>query len=76
MHVTGGAARGAMAAEAARIDLRNHRKIAVVDGRVAYTGSHNIVVEDYGNKRAGKWVDLSTRFTGPVVAQCQAGLSR
>lgn len=55
----------------ARIDLRNHRKIALVDGRVAYTGSHNVVVEDYGHKRAGKWIDLSGRFTGPVVAQLQ-----
>lgn len=55
----------------ARIDLRNHRKLAVVDGCVAYTGSHNIVVEDYGHKRAGKWIDLSARFTGPIVAQLQ-----
>jgi cardiolipin synthase len=55
----------------ARIDLRNHRKVAVIDGRCAYTGSHNIVDEDYGHKTAGKWVDLSGRFTGPVVAQFQ-----
>ncbi|MEX0885486.1 MAG: cardiolipin synthase [Phycisphaeraceae bacterium] len=55
-----------------RIDLRNHRKIAVIDGRLAYTGSHNIVVEDYGHSRAGKWLDLSARFTGPLVAQLQA----
>ncbi|MEX0652777.1 MAG: cardiolipin synthase [Phycisphaeraceae bacterium] len=55
----------------ARIDLRNHRKIAVVDGRIAYSGSHNIVQEEYGHKRAGAWVDLSGRFTGPVVAQFQ-----
>lgn len=55
----------------ARIDLRNHRKIAVIDGNVAYTGSHNIVEEDYGHKVAGKWVDLSGRFTGPVVSQLQ-----
>lgn len=55
----------------ARLDLRNHRKIAVIDGHCAYTGSHNIVVEDYGNKRAGRWVDLGARLTGPVVAQLQ-----
>ena len=55
----------------ARLDLRNHRKVAVIDGRWAYTGSHNIVNEDYGHKTAGKWVDLSGRFTGPVVAQFQ-----
>ena len=55
----------------ARIDLRNHRKVAVIDGRVAYAGSHNVVSEDYGHKHAGKWVDLSGRFSGPVVAQFQ-----
>lgn len=55
----------------ARIDLRNHRKVAVIDGRCAYAGSHNAVNEDYGHKHAGKWVDLSGRFTGPVVAQFQ-----
>ena len=27
----------------ARIDLRNHRKIAVIDGLIAYTGSQNII---------------------------------
>src|SRR5262249_15631871 len=27
----------------ARLDLRNHRKIAVIDGRVGYTGSQNLV---------------------------------
>jgi cardiolipin synthase len=55
----------------ARMDLRNHRKIAVIDGAVAYAGSHNLVVEDYGHRRAGKWIDLSARFTGPITAQLQ-----
>ncbi len=55
-----------------RIDLRNHRKLAVIDGRIAYAGSHNIVAEDYGHPRAGKWVDLSGRCTGPMVAQVQS----
>jgi len=54
-----------------RIDLRNHRKIVVVDGRIAYTGSHNIVTETYGHLWAGSWIDLSGRFTGPVVSQLQ-----
>lgn len=31
----------------ARIDLRNHRKLAVVDGRVCYTGSQNIVSPEH-----------------------------
>ncbi len=56
----------------ARIDLRNHRKIAVIDGRVAYCGSHNVVDETHGNRWAGRWVDLSGRFTGPIVSQLQS----
>ena len=55
----------------ARIDLRNHRKLAVIDGHTAYAGSHNAVNDDYGHKHAGKWIDLSGRFTGPIVAQYQ-----
>jgi len=55
----------------ARIDIRNHRKLAVIDGRVAFTGSQNIVNADYGHPRAGQWYDLTGRFTGPVVWQMQ-----
>jgi cardiolipin synthase len=54
----------------ARFDLRNHRKILVIDGRVGYTGSQNIVnpefVKGYPNE------ELMVRVTGPVVAQLQA----
>jgi len=55
---------------AARIDLRNHRKLAVIDGRVAYTGSQNIVNADYG-KRDLIWRDLMARLTGPIVLELQ-----
>jgi cardiolipin synthase len=55
---------------ASRFDLRNHRKIAVIDGSVGYTGSQNIVngafVPGYPNE------ELVVRVTGPVVAQLQA----
>jgi cardiolipin synthase len=54
----------------ARFDLRNHRKIAVMDGCIGYTGSQNIVnpafVKGYPNE------ELLARVTGPVVAQLQA----
>lgn len=53
-----------------RFDLRNHRKIAVIDSRIGYTGSQNIVdglfVEGYPNE------ELQARVTGPVVAELQA----
>lgn len=55
----------------ARMDLRNHRKLYVIDGRIAYAGSQNIVDADYGHKRIGAWRDLMMRITGPVVMQCQ-----
>jgi len=56
----------------ARLDLRNHRKLAVIDGTVAFTGSQNIVEASYGHKRAGVWHDVMARITGPVVRQLQA----
>jgi len=55
----------------ARLDLRNHRKLAVIDGRIAFTGSQNIVEASYGHKRAGVWHDIMARITGPVVRQLQ-----
>ncbi len=55
----------------ARLDLRNHRKLAVIDGHTAYAGSQNIVNPDYGHRRAGQWIDLTGRFTGPIVGQLQ-----
>lgn len=54
---------------AARMDLRNHRKIAVLDGRVAFSGSHNVSRASYpGQEDYGPWVDLSVRLEGPAVA--------
>ena len=54
-----------------RPDLRNHRKILVVDGRVAFTGSQNIIEPSYRKKwnhKVGRqWVELMTRLEGPIV---------
>ncbi|GAB4133155.1 cardiolipin synthase [Thermopirellula anaerolimosa] len=55
----------------ARLDLRNHRKLAVIDGRVAYTGSQNIVEPSYGHKKAGRWHDATARIVGPAVHHLQ-----
>jgi cardiolipin synthase len=43
---------------ATRADLRNHRKLAVIDGEIAYTGSQNLV---------GEWIDAMLRIEGPAV---------
>lgn len=55
----------------ARIDLRNHRKLVVVDGEIAYTGSQNIVNADYGVRNL-QWHDLMARVEGPIVLQLQS----
>ncbi|QDZ16507.1 cardiolipin synthase [Humibacter ginsenosidimutans] len=56
-----------------RPDLRNHRKLLVVDGRVGFMGSQNLISRDYNSpkniKRGLKWQELMTRLDGPVVAQ-------
>lgn len=55
----------------ARLDLRNHRKIVVIDGQIGYTGSQNIVNADYGYS-ALEYHDLMVRLNGPVVLELQA----
>jgi cardiolipin synthase A/B len=53
----------------ARMDLRNHRKLAIIDNHTAYAGSHNLIDPSYGGKRGNPWVDVSAKFTGPVVSE-------
>ena len=59
-----------------RPDLRNHRKILVLDGTVGFTGSQNLIDPSYNarrNKRRGlQWKDLMVRFEGPIVAGINA----
>jgi cardiolipin synthase len=55
-----------------RFDLRNHRKLAVIDGKEAFTGSHNIVSPHVGLskrmvKRGAAWLDVTVRVRGPAV---------
>lgn len=55
-----------------RIDLRNHRKIVVVDGEIGYTGSRNIADANFAPKRRfAPWVDALVRIEGPVVRDLQ-----
>ena len=59
-----------------RIDLRNHRKIIVIDGTIGYTGSQNLVEDTYhkrGNIKKGiHYIELVARVTGPVVREFNA----
>ncbi|MCP9000634.1 cardiolipin synthase [Pseudarthrobacter sp. RMG13] len=54
-----------------RPDLRNHRKIMVVDGELAFTGSQNLIEPSYNNpkhRKAGReWVELMACLRGPIV---------
>jgi cardiolipin synthase len=55
-----------------RIDLRNHRKITVIDGAITYCGSRNSADPEFRPKaKYAPWVDIMLRFQGPVVAQNQ-----
>lgn len=59
-----------------RPDLRNHRKIMVIDGSVAFTGSQNLIDKSYDLKshldKGMAYKDLFARFEGPVVAGLNA----
>lgn len=55
-----------------RIDLRNHRKITLIDGAIVYCGSQNCADEAFAVKaRYAPWVDIMLRMQGPVVSQMQ-----
>jgi len=59
-----------------RPDLRNHRKLLIVDGKVGFMGSQNVIDRTYnkrGNiKRGLKWKELIVRLEGPIVAGLNA----
>jgi len=52
-----------------RIDVRQHRKIVLIDNYIAYSGSMNLA-DPYLFKKSsgiGQWIDLMTRIEGPVA---------
>jgi len=55
-----------------RIDLRNHRKILVIDNALTYCGSQNCADPEFRVKaKYAPWVDVMMRFEGPIVRQNQ-----
>jgi cardiolipin synthase A/B len=55
-----------------QLNCRNHRKLTVIDGRMAFSGSKNIADEYLGRKRKfGPWLDTHLEVSGPCVAQMQ-----
>jgi len=52
------------------LNYRNHRKIAIIDGRIGYVGGLNIGNEYLGlSKRFGFWRDTHLRIRGDAVHQ-------
>lgn len=55
-----------------KLNYRNHYKIAVIDGKVGYTGGMNMAQEYIdGGTRFASWRDTHMRVTGPFVAELQ-----
>lgn len=52
-----------------RMDLRQHRKVVLIDNYIAYTGSMNMVDPRYFKQDigVGQWIDLMARMEGPVA---------
>ncbi|MGD8649132.1 MAG: cardiolipin synthase, partial [Desulfobacterales bacterium] len=55
-----------------QLNFRNHRKIVVVDGKIAYVGGHNVGDEYLGkDPKIGAWRDTHVKVQGPVVQEIQ-----
>ena len=65
--------------KARRIDLRNHRKLLVIDGRRAMMGSQNMIDSSYLNRKNSQigrnWHDIMVELSGPIVAWIEAAFS-
>ena len=59
-----------------RLNNRDHRKLWIIDGRIAYTGGYGIGDEWTGNAQSKKnWRDTGLRVTGPLVGHLQGAFS-
>lgn len=58
-----------------RPDLRNHRKMLILDGEIGFMGSLNMIDRSYlirRNQRAGRqWIDVMVELSGPIVASME-----
>ena len=65
--------------KARRIDLRNHRKLLVIDGKQAMMGSQNMIDSSYLNRKNSQigrnWHDIMVELAGPIVAAIEAAFS-
>ncbi len=67
-----GAVVSADVTSAMKLNYRNHRKLAVIDGEIGYTGGMNMGQEYIdGGERFATWRDTHLRYTGQAVAELQ-----
>lgn len=59
-----------------RLNFRNHRKLAIIDGAIGYCGGYNIGEEYLGRGPLGNWRDCAVRIRGPGVDQLQLQFMR
>jgi len=63
---------GLLSAFIERIDLRNHRKLVVIDGQIGYIGSHNLAAATFKvKKKHAIWLDATCRLDGPAANELQ-----
>jgi cardiolipin synthase len=55
-----------------RLIIRNHRKLLVCDGRVAFVGGFNIAPEYEGDGVKSGWCDVGLKIEGALVAQLES----
>ena len=65
-----------------RVDLRNHRKLLIIDNRIAWCGSQNVADPEFRIKpHYAPWVDVMIRWQGPVahianICSCPTGWAK
>jgi cardiolipin synthase len=69
LRAVGGEVRRFNPAKLMRFSFRNHRKLLVCDGQVAFVGGFNIAHEYEGDGVGSGWRDLGFKVTGPMAAQ-------
>lgn len=72
LHLAGGQTAAFLPRLIVRLNYRNHRKLAIIDGKIGYIGGFNVGDEYLGiKKRYGPWRDTHLRFRGDAVIQMQ-----
>ena len=61
-----------------RSDLRNHRKIVVIDEYIGYIGSFNLVDPRFfkQNKNVGQWIDVAIRATSQQAISIATAMAK